>query len=223
MRVDHQDQQPLGTRADRIGVFTTALSRPGRTPDGHSTPRGWPDGPEAARERAHTTGHRRNTKRIHITRRSPLRRSCFIRRRSARNIPSLAASLPSPSPSFACLVPRPHSHAQQLTTALERREVICDALRLNAIGNTRAAAGRPATKAKRENESEKRFLGLTRAETRGGATAPAFQMSPESCASVPKAPSTSSGSGQMACEKRMYSSRTMRYEYLPSDGMRWPQ
>ena len=33
---------------DRIGVFTTARSRPGPTPDGQSAPRGWPAVPDVS-------------------------------------------------------------------------------------------------------------------------------------------------------------------------------
>ena len=46
--------------SQRTNKCSRQRGRPGRTPDGYSTARGWPAGPGAAHERAHTTGHRRN-------------------------------------------------------------------------------------------------------------------------------------------------------------------
>ena len=97
---------PLSPLSDRIGSLATARKPPGRTPDGHSTPRRWPAGPEAARERAHTTGQRQNTKRRHIHHSGVRRGEAVSYGVEATRIPSLAASLPSPSPSFRLSSPQ---------------------------------------------------------------------------------------------------------------------
>ena len=51
-----QSSPVLHQGTDRIGVFTTARSRPGPTPDGQSTLRGWPASPGVAcMHNTHTT------------------------------------------------------------------------------------------------------------------------------------------------------------------------